>query len=306
MPSLSVFLTGSSRNAKISLAFAAGLWGLYWIPLRALDEAGITGAWATVSYYLIPLAVAGPFMIFRWRRLMAGGWRLFWTSLVGGLALVFYSNSLIFTEVVHAVLLYYLTPIWSTLLGRIILKEVITPARIIAIFVGFAGMFVILGGERGLPIPRNIGDWMALASGILWAVTAVRLRQDKVNEAEELTFAYFLVGAAVALAATLIPDGRTGPMPSAEAVLSVLPWLVPVVIAVVMTSSFLVMWGTRMLDPGLVGILFMTEISVGTGTAAFLAGEPFGLREIAGIVLITSAGLVEIVWPAFVKTRGQG
>lgn len=305
MPSISVFLTGSSRNAKISLAFAAALWGLFWIPLRALDQAGITGAWATLSYYLIPIAVAAPFMIFRWRRLAAGGWGLVWTSVVGGLAIVFYSNSLIFTEVVHAILLYYLTPIWSTLLGRIILKEPVTPARIVAIFVGFAGMFVILGADEGLPIPRNIGDWMAFASGILWAVTAVRLRQDKVNEAEELTFAYFVIGAFIALAATLIPDGRTGAMPSAEAILSVLPWLVPVVIAVVMTSSFLVMWGTRMLDPGLVGILFMTEISVGTSTAAILTDEPFGLREIAGILLITSAGLVEIVWPAMAGQKSK-
>jgi drug/metabolite transporter (DMT)-like permease len=37
----------------------------------------------------------------------------------------------------------------------------------------------------------------------------------------------------------------------------------------------------------------MTEISVGTATAAIWAGEPFGAREIAGVVLISAAGLVE-------------
>ena len=37
----------------------------------------------------------------------------------------------------------------------------------------------------------------------------------------------------------------------------------------------------------------MTEISVGTATAALWAGEPFGGREILGVVLITAAGLAE-------------
>jgi hypothetical protein len=39
----------------------------------------------------------------------------------------------------------------------------------------------------------------------------------------------------------------------------------------------------------------MTEISVGTVTAALWAGEPFGLREITGVLLISIAGLAESV-----------
>ena len=47
--------------------------------------------------------------------------------------------------------------------------------------------------------------------------------------------------------------------------------------------------------PGAVGLLFMTEISVGTVTAAIWADEPFGLREITGVVLVTLAGFTEIL-----------
>jgi len=42
-----------------------------------------------------------------------------------------------------------------------------------------------------------------------------------------------------------------------------------------------------------VGLLFMTEVSVGAITAAIWAGEPFGWRELAGVVLISMAGLSE-------------
>ncbi len=61
-----------------------------------------------------------------------------------------------------------------------------------------------------------------------------------------------------------------------------------------------------MLSPGIVGILFMTEISVGSVTAALWAGEPFGGREIAGILLISSAGVAESLPALFAWRAGDG
>ena len=55
--------------------------------------------------------------------------------------------------------------------------------------------------------------------------------------------------------------------------------------------------GTPKLNPGTSGILFMTEVSVGTISAALLTNEPFGPREILGVGLITAAGLTEAVAP---------
>jgi hypothetical protein len=45
----------------------------------------------------------------------------------------------------------------------------------------------------------------------------------------------------------------------------------------------------------------MTEIIVGSSTAAILTNEPFGLREITGIVLITLAGLTESIGHYFTR-----
>ncbi len=293
---MSVLLTATGRNAKIAVALAAALWGLYWLPLRAMDAQGITGAWATLAFYLGPAILCAPLAVLRWRRLLAGGRGLFLTAFVTALALVFYANALIFTEVVRAVLLVYLTPVWSTLFARAFLGEPITRLRLVSIALGIAGLLVILGVDKGFPLPSNLGDWLALAAGILWGLAAVRLRLDPGNEAEEITFLYFVLGSALALLTCALPDGRTGAVPSTETVLAVLPWLLPVLLLIVIPSSFLAVWGTRLLSPGLVGVLFMTEISVGAGSAALLTDEPFGLREILGVVLISSAGLLEAIW----------
>ena len=84
-----------------------------------------------------------------------------------------------------------------------------------------------------------------------------------------------------------------------------LPWLLPVVLLVVIPGTFAAMWGTLLLNPGIVGILFMTEISVGTVTAALWAGEPFGAREIIGVLLISGAGLAESLQAPFAWRRAK-
>jgi drug/metabolite transporter (DMT)-like permease len=279
--------------AKLACAYSGMVWGLFWIPLRALDEAGVTGAWATALFYLVPALLCLPVALWRWRAVLDGGWGLLLTGLVTGTAVVLYADGLVYTEVIRAMLLYYLTPVWSTLLARLVLKEPITPVRWLAIALGVAGMLVIFGIDVGAPLPRSVGDWMALAGGFLWAVAAVRMRSDPTSSATEFTSLHFILGAPAAVLIALLPLSGAHPAPDTATVASVLPWLVPTLVVVVMTGSFAAMWGASRLSPGIVGILFMTEISVGTATAAIWAGEPFGAREIAGVVLISAAGLVE-------------
>ena len=289
----------TETRAKLACAFAGVVWGLFWIPLRAMDAIGITGAWATAMLYFWPLVLVLPLAVWRWRRILRGGFGLQLTGLVTAASLVLYADALIYTEVIRAMLLFYLTPVWSTLLARIFLQEPITLARWIAIALGFSGILVIFGVDAGMPWPRNVGDWMGLASGIVWAVAAVRMRSDNENHAIEFTTVQFGWGTLFALGIAFLPLAGAGPAPDLERVASALPWLLPVVLLVVIPGTFAAMWGTPLLSPGVVGLLFMTEISVGAVTAALWAGEPFGTREIVGILLISGAGVAESLLAPF-------
>ena len=76
--------------------------------------------------------------------------------------------------------------------------------------------------------------------------------------------------------------------------------MVPIVVLLVLPGAFcLLVGGRNFLNPGLVGLLFMTEIIFGSISAALFAGEPFGGREISGILLIASASLLEPVSDLF-------
>ena len=80
-----------------------------------------------------------PIIYLRRRQIVAGGWSLQIAGMLAGIALVCYAGALIFTEVVRATLFYYLTPIWSTLLARIVLSEPITAPRWGTIGLGLIG-----------------------------------------------------------------------------------------------------------------------------------------------------------------------
>jgi drug/metabolite transporter (DMT)-like permease len=61
----------------------------------------------------------------------------------------------------------------------------------------------------------------------------------------------------------------------------------------IIPGTYASLWGLKYLNPGVSGLLFMTEIAVGALSVALLAGEPFGVRELAGVLLIATASLIE-------------
>ena len=283
--------TSLEFKAKLACLYAGAVWGLFWIPLRALEEAGINGLWITVVYFLIPTICLIPVVILRWQHVKEGGVSLQITTMLSGGALLLYSTSIVYTDVVRAILLFYLTPIWATILARIFLGDLITPSRVIAMVLAILGMLTIFGLGARFPIPQNIGDWLGIGSGFLWAVAMVRIRKSESHSAIELTAGFFqwsLIfssGAAFLLA--------TSQMPDIEQILPALPLLLIFMALLVLPGTYASLLGPKYLSPGIVGLLFMTEIIVGAISVALLAGEPFGIRELIGVLLIAGASMLE-------------
>ena len=283
--------TSLEFKAKLACLYAGAVWGLFWIPLRALEEAGINGLWITVVYFLIPTICLIPVVILRWQHVKEGGISLQLTTMLSGGALLLYSTSIVYTDVVRAILLFYLTPIWATILARIFLGDLITPSRVIAMVLAILGMLTIFGLGARFPIPQNIGDWLGIGSGFLWAVAMVRIRMSESHSAIELTAGFFqwsLIfssGAAFLLA--------TSQMPDIEQILPALPLLLIFMALLVLPGTYASLWGPKYLSPGIVGLLLMTEIIVGAISVALLAGEPFGIRELIGVLLIAGASMLE-------------
>lgn len=268
------------------------MWGLFWLPMRWFDSEGVGGAWVSVIFNALALISALPFLLKRER------WEGFAGQAVNGLllgtAFSLYTISLVLTDVVHAILLFYLTPVWSTLAAWILFGERMGLRRLLSIVLGFGGLAAILGGVDALPVPRNSGDWIALISGMCWAAGTLRSYR---NPSERIalpvfTFAFggllsslVILAAAAALGLALAQAGPLDRM---------LPWIALLGCIVFVPPNFLVLWAAQRMDPGRVGILLMTEVLFGAISAALLSGEAYGAVDMVGTALIVGAAFIEV------------
>lgn len=266
------------------------MWGLFWLPVRHFEEMGFTGAWPGLVVYLSALFLIAPFA---WRVPLppVSKWHLLSVGLLTGAAFSLYSTAIILTDVLRAILFFYLTPVWGTVIGIIFLGERLTGARVVAILLAFAGLFAVVGfGSRSA---LNLGDALALASGFVWAIGSYRVYQLGRTPASHLAVAFLAGSIAVTLLLIVLGGEVIGPRPEFPPLRQIWPYaLAAGMFAVPMI--LLTVYPASVLTPGRMGILLMSEVVVGIGSVALLAGEPFGPYEALGSTLIVSASLVEV------------
>jgi len=280
---------------SLGIIFSAMLWGLFWIPVRAIEQTGVSALWTGPVLFACVALIFLPVALIRRKALYRAGPGLILTGLLPGTAFALYTVSFNLTDVVHALLLFYMSPIWSTLLGLVFLRERLNINRLAALILGLGGLVVVLGDGISFPWPRQIGDWFALLSGLCWSLASVRLFRGGNTLIFEKTFA-FITGSFIAgVALALLPLGLDNVFPDMAVLKQVWIWIA-VIALLMLPATWLTIWPTTILSPARIGILFMTEAIVGIGSAAWLTNEPFGLREIIGTVLIMSAGLVEVLY----------
>ena len=274
---------------------AALVWGTLWIPMRQIDQAGITGGWSPVLIFGTASAIMLPLAAIRWRRLVAGGWPLILVGTATGSSTVLFADALIYGEVARTILIFYMLPVWTTLFGRLIVGDRITLARGLTVACGLTGLVIVLGYRGGVPLPRTVPEWMTVASSLLFALSITFMRVTRALPDFEKVAIQFLTGALFAVALTCVPQIASYGTPDRATMIAVLPWAAAAAFLLILPGMWMNFWGARWLAPGLVGILMMTEVLFGVVSAHFVAGESLGPSELAGGALILGAGLADIL-----------
>ena len=283
----------TDKRASIYLILGGCMWGVYWMPLLYLESLGITGSIAGILLYACCLVFLSP-AIWRYRHMMLRQWRpLLLSGALTGAAFSFYTISLFHTDVIRSILLFYLTPVWGTLIGIFVLGERLSLSRIMVILVAFIGLYVILGGDGGLPIPRNLGDGFALLSGALWALGTLGLMRTKTVPVYPQIIAFLVGSIIIAFLTLLLIDD----LPSLSAAQQDWPLIIGF-LGLFSIYAIPMFWLTiapaRVLSPARVGILLMSEVVIGAMSAALLSGQPFGMTELIGTFLIITAAFIEV------------
>lgn len=279
-------------GASLPILSSALLWGTLWIPLRALHATSDRAPLLTTIGFLLPLVVLAPFALRRWPQIRRASLSLPAAGFGLALAIALYSEGLVRGGVARVVLLFYLMPVWTTLLARLRWAQPITPRRLASIGLGLAGMLVIYGpASRDVSANTN-GDWMGLVAGVCWAATMVLFLPAAGQTAFDRVFAQFSFLAPVYLAIHALPGGPAAPASAAASL--PLGWLLAFGFVWMLPVVWLTIFGASRLEPGRAAVLFMLEIAVALLSAAWLTAEPLGVREAAGAALIAAAGLTEL------------
>ena len=274
---------------------SALLWGVYWMPVRALENFGVSGVWTALLFSVSGLIASIPLLA--WGRAGKIGWQHIVGALIIGIAFTLYAIALTYSEVVRVVLLFYLAPAWSTIIECLFYKRVLTLKSMLGLFFSFLGIVVIFRGELPLDGLGALGDWMALGAGLCWSTgSALMFSSNKISVPAMTILSY--VGATVVSVACLVLLNE--PINAGLALMQT-HWK-PLLLACALLAIFylapvtaITLWGATVIPPAMMSFLLTIEVIAAVISSAILLGEPFGLIEFAGTILIIVGALTEVL-----------
>jgi drug/metabolite transporter (DMT)-like permease len=244
-----------------------------------------------VLIFAVPAVICLPLALFRRRAILAGGGPLLMVALGVGACNALFAQALTFGEIGMIVLLFYLSPVWATILERIVLGTPMAKHRILGLVLGLAGMVILQGLGGRLPFPQNLAEWMGLLAGVCWAIGLVAANVAQGSSIIDKTSLQFFCATAFGFVLILALDSRSA-VPAPAAILHGMPWIL--VTGVWMVGAMaLSLWGAGRMSPARASMLLMLEVIVALVSAHWWAGEPVGLNKVLGGALILSAGIVD-------------
>ena len=277
--------------SALCLLFGATAWGLAWYPYRVLETRGIGGIEALLWTYLAAIAVTTALLPRAWAELRdRPGWGLA-IAAAAGFTNIAYVLAVLRGDVLRVLLMFYLAPLWTVPLARLILRERLDRSAAAAIACALAGAAATLWRpDSGYPLPDSAPDWLALSAGFAFALTNVTTR-----------------------AAAALGDGAKVLAPSLGVVLLALPWLAfhrsPELadgrsggtLAIIVATGVLlaaiaaaVQYGVTHMRANRAIVVMLFEIVVGAASSTLIAGERVTGSEVAGGLLIAGASLFAV------------
>ena len=279
----------------IALAISAGAWGIYWLPQRILADGGLTGGWGTISQMIIGVILLLPIALWRGIKKRGTGLELPFTGLLVGGGFICYALSFLLTDVVRALILFYMTPIWTTIFEILFLKKKPGWQRAITLSLALGGLWIVFSKNSVIALPENAGDWIALVGGAIFAGGMIRLEVVKTDGVFPIIFSFFFYGALFNILAGFFLADYLGEMPDFEAFISMSMFLIILSVFYFIPTGIVILWSPSKLGAGLCSILFLSEIVVGVISSSILTDEPFGWREIVGSSMIVIGGILAVV-----------
>jgi len=287
----------------LGLLLSATLWGVIWYPLRLLEQHGLQGLWTTLIMYaaatLVGVAVALP----RRHEIPRHPWALTVIGLTNAWCNIAFILAVLEGNVVRVLLLFYLSPLWTVLLGWFMLDERPSRSAFVTLGVALVGALIMLWDPAlGVPWPQSEADWLAISSGLSFAVSNVLVRKTQ-GVSVRLKSAVTWLG--VALMAGLWVWAGGLPLPAAAPAAFVGAIALGLFGTVIMTAA--VQYGVTHMPVHRSAVILLFELVAGAVSSQLLTDEVVLMREWIGGALIMVAAYFSARQPEEItpKTAGE-
>lgn len=277
--------------------FNAFVWGVAWFPFRQMAGHGLHPLWTTCLIYLAIAVVMGLVRRHAWRGFSAFP-GLVLLGLAAGLTNVGFNWAVTQGDVVRVVLLFYLMPLWSVLLGWLLLGERPTGGALARVALALTGVVVVLKAPgTDWPVPSSLPDWLGVGAGFSFAVTNIVLRRLRAAPGESRALAMFCGCSAVAGVAALAGTAFgaiDSPMLASPGWLG---W------AALLGTGFIVVnvclqYGASRLAASATSVIMLSEVLFASVSSVALGAATLDARILMGGALIVLGAL----WSAFART----
>lgn len=286
-------LTMKKTLQVVSLLLGATIWGVAWYPYRILEQHGIGGELSTTLTYFIALLIG---LVLFHRQLCREAifnvaiHYLIWIGLCAGWASMAYTLGIVHGEVMRVLLLFYLAPLWTILVARLLLNEQLSIHGYFIILLSLAGAVLMLWqpGNR-IPMPVSYGDWTGLTGGFMFALANVLVRKDQLHSIQLKSLAVW-TGATLIGVVILMLKGDISIFP-------VYPvdeyiWLLLLGVGLlIFFLSVLLQFGFTYTPANQAIIILLFELVVAALAAYFLTEEVVAFKDWMGGLMIVSASL---------------
>ena len=271
-----------------SLLFGAFVWGIIWYPYRLMANAGVSGIYSSFYVFILTIAIALPYFFIAKKKVPIWSKDFWLLALVAGYTNISYVLAVIDGEVVRVMLLFYLSPVWTIFLAHFMLNEDTQKRHYIAVFISLIGAFIMFWEPGYLIHLDSRSDWLALSSGLGFAITNVMTRKNAHMTVNQKALAIWLGVIVVAMICIMFDKNA---MPTLDFFRPVDAAIMMVIALSLFLSTLLVQFGVTQIKAVEASSFFLFEIVVAAISSYFLVGESIALKEWLGGILII-AGVI--------------
>ena len=275
------------RHALLIIFLASSFWGVLWVPMRHIEAMGLSGLWVVVLFHFLPALAMLPLIVRTAPSLRRDWGRAAVAGALMGAGFALYALGLVVASVTKTVILFYMTPIWSTVIAYFVLRERAGWGRWLAIAAALVGCALVTGVSHD-ELRFDPADLLGLLSGLFWALGSVMIRRYDGLNFVHVSFLQYLFGGIMALLAALYLGD---PIPQLNAFLQAISPAFLASVVVFLPSVLLIFRIMQYVSPGLVGILMLSEALVAAVSAAFWLGETLSSTQWIGVGAILTTGV---------------